>query len=307
QRVALGPAFVRKPLEFKPGKGLWSEYETGWEDLYSYYQKIKDQTDMKYWFALDSEVRFHLSDEQSRLIDLADMFLDKDSQKPLEKLLADLKVCISDSTCGDPKFGYESSDYFYRNPLYSEFRDNWTKADKFARKRTLIEKLGKWVESDLRRYQMRHNSSIHRDGDKLMLPLDPGAFVGAESELAGYIEPVWTNEKLKLQIDWKSAEGSTDVFKVIFEDAPGGRSYVAYANREVHLFSDIGVRSIAHEIGHVLGFKDHYYTIWQPLTCRYRTQSNDGDLMSSSSSGIVTDEEWKILDQTYPAAAASLN
>ena len=80
---------------------------------------------------------------------------------------------------------------------------------------------------------------------------------------------------------------------------PGERSYVTGVPKEVHLFPFTSTRAVAHEFGHVLGFKDHYYTMWNSDQCIYKVETNSGDLMSDSSSGSVTATEWSDIKKNY--------
>jgi hypothetical protein len=74
---------------------------------------------------------------------------------------------------------------------------------------------------------------------------------------------------------------------------------VSWSARTVTLEPDVTEKSIAHEIGHVLGFSDRYYTTYDAMTCRYSTVKDDADIMSQSSTGEVTDAEWAVLKAKY--------
>jgi hypothetical protein len=142
------------------------------------------------------------------------------------------------------------------------------------------------------------SDAIERFLGTLRVSLDPGPFADVTDALAAYIEPVWSSDRLVVRITW--TKSNPDAFRFAVDDGPGGRSFVTVADGTVHLFSDVRATSIAHEFGHVLGFRDHYETTFDPTHCAYTQTADPNDLMADSSRGRVTDDEWNALDQTYP-------
>ena len=98
--------------------------------------------------------------------------------------------------------------------------------------------------------------------------------------------------------------GRDDVFKFVAGVDKGGRPYVSRKNKAIVLASGVRRNTIAHEIGHVLGFKDKYYDVWHPESCQWFEQTLDQDLMSNSDIGDVTPAEWHELDRRYPVKVA---
>lgn len=112
---------------------------------------------------------------------------------------------------------------------------------------------------------VRPNDGVRRDGETFHVRLDPGPFAGSEDALRATIEPVWTNDSHRLVIDFVTNDPKA--FRVLLDDGSGGRSFVRWSDKTVHLFPDVRERSIAHEIGHVLGFADHYEVTSRGVTC----------------------------------------
>ena len=151
------------------------------------------------------------------------------------------------------------------------------------------------------KYSFKSNRSVKRaSANELTLPLDGTAFSEALDQLAGYIESVWKKPTLSLKVKWIQPQAVEGAFRFILEQGAGGRSYVLFSEFAVHLFPYVRSLSIAHEIGHVLGFKDHYYSVWSREKCGYINQSLETDLMSDSSVGSVSDQEWNDLEDAYP-------
>ena len=90
-----------------------------------------------------------------------------------------------------------------------------------------------------------------------------------------------------------------DLFHILFTLEPNNRSFVNFNLKEINLFPFTAVRTVAHEYGHVLGFDDHYYTVWNSEKCEYHAQYNEEDIMSDSETGDVTNLEWQTLLDKY--------
>jgi hypothetical protein len=127
--------------------------------------------------------------------------------------------------------------------------------------------------------------------------MDPGLLGQREKEIIdSIIESIWSSETSKVKLNWSSKQETPGLFEILFHpNSPDQRPFVLPYKKTMNLFPGNRTRSVAHEFGHVLGFDDHYYTVWDPDRCLYIYESNDFDLMSSSDSGDVTHEEWRTL------------
>jgi hypothetical protein len=103
---------------------------------------------------------------------------------------------------------------------------------------------------------------------------------------------------MHLKIQWNYLD--PDIYKLIASMEMGERSGTSWYKKSVTIATGATSSVISHEIGHVLGFRDHYFHVWQPEQCAYIVQINDDDLMSNGYSGDVTPEEWQELDRQYP-------
>jgi hypothetical protein len=140
--------------------------------------------------------------------------------------------------------------------------------------------------------------SVGSDG-AFHVPLDAGPFADAQDQLAGYIESVWSSKDARVKVDWVSSASNSDAFTFVLGSGEGGRSSVSWSSHTVTLDPDVTEKAIAHEIGHVLGFLDRYYTTFDATACRYSIKFDDDDIMSSPSTGAVTDAEWQVLQTKY--------
>jgi hypothetical protein len=108
------------------------------------------------------------------------------------------------------------------------------------------------------------------------------------------IESIWKTNDIEFKVIWGN-EG----FEFVFLNTPGGRSHTAYQEKKVYLFGQATSREIAHEVGHVIGFPDHYTSYFDPKTGDYLVKMDFNDLMSVHTSGEVTADEWQALRDLY--------
>jgi hypothetical protein len=154
------------------------------------------------------------------------------------------------------------------------------------------------MQRDIHRYLYRGHPPVtkltNQEKTGLTLALNPGSLKDDESKLLEKsIEELWKNATAYIEVAWTGGEAGLDLFKIMFHlDEPGKRANTDPGDRTVNLYPGTRVRSVGHEIGHVLGFPDHYYTVWDEQKCSYTQHSINTDLMSDSQNGKVTDEEW---------------
>jgi hypothetical protein len=301
RRVPLGPTFVRElanPPNPKPG---WADDKSNWEFLFEDYSKIKNQPVNARWAYLDSDVRFMMSDDIDRVLYGANMYLNKDSGPSLKSLLAEVLRCDHEPTCLTPVLDPPLTRFVLENPYYSSLWFKLQNASSSDQKRKAIARLLSEVQGDVPRYSFRHNSAVTRPNQhELKLPLVAGPFAGAETAFAKYVESLWRSSELSLKIDWVQATDVPEAFQVLLGEVVGSRSFVNFKKHIVQLYPDVRTQSIAHEIGHVLGFKDRYFTTWKPASCEYVVQTNAEDLMSDPQEGSVMPDEWAELEREYP-------
>jgi hypothetical protein len=134
--------------------------------------------------------------------------------------------------------------------------------------------------------------------NELVLPLDPGPFECCTWFIGQVIETTWSSPKLHVKVHWEKSNVLNDIYKLTLDPAPDQRDYVTWNDQKVVFHSVEEERTIGHEIGHVLGFPDRYYTDFEESTCRYKTSINKTDIMSSGEH--PTEDEFKELDLNYP-------
>lgn len=298
-RVKWGPTTVLRINEpINPHAG-WVDAPSSWQSAYDTYLTIKDRPSHSNWVWLDGVVRSLILNDTLRIVHTANFYLDKDSGLMISTLDRAMSACLRDPDCVSPALSSAQIEYIQKIPYYSAYWTLFERTGSVGEKRKQLIELGRWFASDVRRFRLHLNPTISRPSrNELRLPLIAGPFAGHEAEFSSYVESVWSSRELKLKIAWTEATVVPLAFRVLLGDTIGERAIVNFEKRTLQLFADSRLRTVAHEIGHVLGFLDHYYTVWHPETCTYVQQSNAGDIMSFE--GVVTPGEWQELDQAYP-------
>jgi hypothetical protein len=145
---------------------------------------------------------------------------------------------------------------------------------------------------------------VRAEPGAIVVALDAGPFAAVRDQLGGYVTSVWQSAGRHVEIDWTTTAQNPEAYRFVVEDGVNGRAFVDRQTKTVHLFAGVQTRSIAHEVGHVLGLPDYYYTSWDAGTCRYTDEFNEENLMSDATAGVVTDDEWDALRALYPEPAA---
>lgn len=141
------------------------------------------------------------------------------------------------------------------------------------------------------------NRSVVRSGPReFTVRLNAGDFTGAEEKLRLLLEKEWSTEKRRLKVLFTKEPG----FYTMRANFRSARSFVNHRTRTMVIANYAWSRTVAHELGHILGFDDHYYSVWHKEHCYYTQESRVGDLMSNSEKGRVGAEHWRVLERAYP-------
>ena len=291
-RSPLGPITIRKVKQPTIATAEWGSSIWSWADLEGYLAEYESKPAGAEWYWLDSTVRSLLLDDTTRLLYESNVYLTRQLYPIAQSALKAINLCLEAQSCLAPSFNEADRTLLASNPIYQRFDT----AD-----RSRLEPLKKRLVRDLKAFSFHRNEAVQvADNGDLLLLLDPGAFSEVRQELEKIITEVWTSADRRLRINWTTKENIPGAFQFVAKDGSGSRSYVSYEDKSIVLYPDVKDRSIAHEIGHVLGFSDHYYTSWKPETCSYVIEDNKSDLMSISLSGRITAEEWQELKDQYP-------
>lgn len=156
----------------------------------------------------------------------------------------------------------------------------------------------KFLTPDIAVHTFRPNPSVRRvSRTEFEVKLDPGDFEGDANTLKKLFEKEWRSHGKKILIEWAPEDPAAYQVRALFRS---GRSYVSHREKSLVIANFSWVRTVAHELGHVLGFDDHYYSVWNDRNCYYTQESRLSDLMSSSDQGGIVSRHWALLEEAYP-------
>lgn len=282
----------------------WQNQSYSWGSAYRYYQNAANRSKPWFWQTLDTYVRSLITDDRKRVVYGYNLALNHEHMEKLLSLKEVAEACKTDTRCSEPNWSDDQRKMISEIPYYTYFQNELDRSRFQRDKRTVIEKFFERIESDYNLHKDEYNGMVtHRkmDGKHLYsLPMDASSF---SEEDRGLLEKtilsVWNHDSNAVSISWAKSSPTFNLFRFLFDLEPNNRSYVSFALKEIHLFPFTSVRTIAHEFGHVLGFDDHYYTLWDAEKCEYISQYNEEDIMSGSDTGEVTESEWDLLLEQY--------
>jgi hypothetical protein len=293
------------------GSQSWISEYYDWDTTYYLYSKNKENLDKRLLLYIKSTVERLLENDESRVLNGTNLGLDRVSIPMLPLIYDSVKKCVDDAKCLRPVFS-ESVEKIVRGvPFYLFFIRMLESDSSESDDRERLVRFLNRIEADMLGHQPRFNPLMKQsrlnEEIRINLPLDPGVLSASERELAkSTIEEVWARGNTKVTVEWKGRSKIMDLFTILFHpDQIGKSANVTYSDRTMNLYPLTRVRSIAHEFGHIIGFDDHYYTVWDDRLCSYVQESTESDIMSNSESGVVTDEEWSELLKVFEEKPAS--
>ncbi|MBK9292881.1 MAG: hypothetical protein IPM57_00285 [Oligoflexia bacterium] len=267
----------------------WENRFFTWEKVYKkYYLPLINKTAKDYsekLINLEYYANSMLYDEQ-KLKDYPHFFY---TTKDDEKILSDLILKLSQRNY---EFTKNEKKYISARAIY-----------KLSYDQRNYEALRELLTLIYNRYfEFRKEPTVKRiSQNTIEIPLDPGDFDKiAQSRFEEIIYKYWSSAKLKVRIKWVTNSVDSKAYFKVVGAGENGRSYVDYNTRTINLYSGMTEGTLAHEIGHILGFSDLYFDIWQKSKCRFITQVQGSNIMSNSTGGSVLKEHWHTLNQYYP-------
>jgi hypothetical protein len=295
--VPFGPTFARERLTPAAAKPGWLEVRTSWKGYAADYAALKDSPVDARWVALNMNVRGTLTDEVDRIVDGVNVQVDENSEPGLARLITELEACTSDVMCELPSFSPDSLAFLAGMPRLQQHFDSVKNASTHEGKRKFIQTFLAWVRADHHRFEFIPNPLVRvTSPGHYVLPIDPGPFADSADQLHRYVEGVWSADGKQITLELGAREGA---YRIVLGNESGGRSWVSRADKTVHLNPFVRAKSVAHELGHVLGFGDNYYDIFEPATCEWRSRWRDDDIMSQIPSGGALPSHWDALEKNY--------
>jgi len=270
------------------------DFDVSWEELYDEYLKIQNLPSEVEWLQLRRTATDILARDSDRVLDYQNFEISRENVSLYKSLLPVSVACVADPNCLVLPLNNAQEGLLRSSPLFASLYLRTLTGSNWDRRHAL-EILKRNLEIDLKSVTFRPNPAIRRSApNEITIPLDAGDFSGFESILEGYITPIWSTPWGTVKLEWQSR---TDIFRFLVN--PLNLSLVQHRERKVLLSKLVRAKTIAHEFGHVVGFRDRYYYVWNYSSCRYHTQSDLSDLMSSSQTGTVHESDWREIFEHY--------
>jgi len=291
--VKLGPIYLKErnvPLE---PEYKWTEIWKDWANVIARYRAIQTQPVDQRWITLAEDVQWLVSNDYRRLVDERNFGLDEQSPDYLQEASAAVDSCLANPQCSRPEWSPRTAEFLAENRIYSDILGS-------EQSRKAIEILKRRIQIDLKtRYNFWRMSNISRvDANTWSVPMYTHEFAENRDEIAQRIMRMWKSATEQVIIRWVD-DVAPENFRFIADLSVGARPGTSYPNHTVTLTNEMFATTIAHEFGHVLGFRDRYFEIWDAPRCGYRSRANGADIMSRSRSGTVVQYHWDTLRREY--------
>lgn len=314
QSRRLGPITINAREAIDPNAPEWTvSSDPTWEqiqDLVVEARKLIKQHNyvgaVPYLQFLDYQLRARAPDEQRRRVHGTNYSLQHENMRDFAELQKQMLACLSDVSClpanFEPRLSATAATIMKDTYVYSKLYE-WMMLEASAEEgRDRMRIFEKWIENDLRFYRPHNTQAVRRlSAGNFEVLLSAGPLGHVEAEVADFVAELWSGSGRTLKLTFVDANQSFgDLNPFRFEIlASQGRGYVSYGERKVALPQSIQYGTLHHEMGHVLGLKDAYYTTYNTKTCVYEQRSRPRDLMSDSSRGSVLEDHWNLLETLY--------
>ena len=286
-KYSIIPASDPKPEEI-------GTYEFGWPLVVPYLAKARKENTPEAWAAFSKEAKDVLEYDEDRLVNEINFGLQYDSEPSLFQLNYDLTKCTIHNW--DTCLSQQSTDFVKSVP---NFRDLWAwmkRADTEEKKTDRLKFFTREIQLDWdSKFNLRKRTNVQRQGDTFIVPFRTTDYADAKDEIKKIIESYWRLGNQKVIVEWTD---DPNAFELV-----GPKHYVRaetfYKTSKVLISSGAKIETFAHEFGHVLGFRDQYFDVWNEKECTYTEYSFGGNLMSRSQGGRVLQKHFDRLKAFY--------
>jgi hypothetical protein len=316
--IKFSGTFLYDVARIQPKNEGWQKETHSWQLLAEAYEKYKDAPEKINWLRFNNRIRSLVTDDEFRIDYGRNMGIRFGHLALIPIILKSVRDCLSESKCIQVNFDSETLQAVSDIPYYSFYEQKIMGSEAHDKKRSLIERFERRVAMDesLHRRRIYQHIKTTRVGSaiEIKVPLADEAGLSAADRkvFENAVSSAWNSDTQKFSIEWKPASArQEEIAGFQMGHETGTRPHVSADSKTgkpnyLKLFPYNRTTSISHEFGHILGFGDHYFTVWDDKKCQYDVYYNETDIMSESSSGVPTQEEREWIQQNYtPEPTAS--
>ncbi len=272
----------------------WVTIEDSWEKVLKTYNRIRGKKSTSSWQKLLNRFNTLVLEDTKRLKYRVHPLLSRDMEDRVRAAKEEVKLCQIHYSCYEYDFSQETISYLKASPMHHKAWTGFFEAKSRETQVAALDELLKLLNNDLKRYEFTAHPNIQFSDKTLQLPINTDGLSQELIELLQSASDLWSEGSYNIELI------DDDMgFKIHDHRGSPGRSYVNLSDRSIHLYGTPSVKTLAHELGHVIGFDDHYYTSFDEVTCRYQFELNSSDLMSSVKSGQIQSKHWTKIKEKY--------
>ncbi|MBC7742386.1 MAG: hypothetical protein H7061_09320 [Bdellovibrionaceae bacterium] len=279
----------------------WQSYESGYEKAYNFYQTIKSTATDISWVYLNSFLRTRIMDDEARLKYLVHPAIEPYKMSLILAVKAKVNACFIYNSCTTIELSSAEKEWLVLGKyekIIMDALENPTASP--TDKRTYIQLLNDRMIGNARSLVIgTSNDSIKFDGKTFTVAFDYSSLGAFGPQFKEFIETAWRSSDYQVLIVQKTFSKALHIFDVLYDKTIGGRAFVDWTEKKMHLFPMDSNKAFAHEFGHVMGLPDEYYTTWSEAECKYKIYSHPESIMSNHISGKPLARHWKMLADFY--------
>jgi hypothetical protein len=303
---SMGPLSVTRSSPVQaPISPHWHSWTRSWQNAHTLYERLVSQgiESSTEWTQLATLAQALIFDDRRRVVDQVNFGLNHEALPLVQLLNRNVQDCLALAHCSRPHWSAGIPEFARSVPLYATFFAGFeNSALEDSSRRTILEGFQRRLAQDLLRLNFSRNPDIRRlNADTWEVPLYFGSLPAtAVATFVDIVESAWTSGTQSVRVRWRDI--SPLAFQILMlPDDVGGRAHVSWTPfRHMRLYPEVSEQVVAHEFGHILGFKDNYFTFWNSTTCVYTLEQLDSDIMSRPTTGSVGPAHWSELDAQYP-------
>lgn len=296
-RIAGAHFLLKTHATVEPG---WQEIRASWTSFLKVFKEVLSTPTDEWWVEFDSHVRGLVSEDKYRLIFWTHPGVNRDALPTIQLALSKVDECLNqpEGTCVTPLIDEAHVIRFIHQSYYMRYY--WQASQDISQpsavRRQSLKKVKADLEGHARLFKFYKNPAVQFKDGELEVPINVSSIFEGLEFFKFFLEDDWSFKENRLRM---LPSDSDQAYRIVIDPSKSGRNHVNYNRKTLNLNNHSLTTSIAHEIGHVLGFPDTYYTSWDSSTCEYITQYRPDDIMSSTRTGGVLREHWDQIKQEY--------